>query len=637
MKCLSFVSILQSSINNYSNVIKIRHLFVSRLFIRREIHFQTEKMMITPKIRSITSKDKIKEGDSFILISDQIEKLGSLVSGEVEKSITNYNKIDKTFNNKCQLLFAEDLPGNRLIWTPIGTLDSDIDDARRLYEAAIDAVKCAINIGSMKPVIQVLLSDKLKLMYPKWMEVILLGAYHGSYIPIELRDINRKKLDEILLFSQKKDMKDIFKKISSYEEGRCVARDIGGSDPERMAPPKVEEYVRKVFGDKSSSIKLTVKSDVSEFEKSYPLLAAVNRAANAVPRHQGRLMFLEYGNKDTADTSLYLVGKGITYDTGGADVKAGGHMAGMHRDKCGAAAVAGFFRTLDLLKPDNLYVCGSMSMVRNSIGEESYVADEIVTSRAGVRIRIGNTDAEGRMVMSDPLCEMKEKALLSKSKDKHIFTIATLTGHCVVAVGESYTAVMDNGPARLKKMAQQLQSLGDEMAEPIEISTVRREDFQFNKGKSEYEDVLQCNNLPSSQTPRGHQIPAAFMAMASGLDKCGKDSATPIPYTHCDIAGSSGPFPGVPTGHRIILKWEKLSNFKESKHIRYLQSSTKEIQRNNGGIMTTIKCGNLTIIKKIAHDLAPTSWRYDENIQINLEELSKSTSRENTYHYAIHV
>ena len=61
-----------------------------------------------------------------------------------------------------------------------------------------------------------------------------------------------------------------------------------------------------------------------------------------------------------------------------------------------------------MLQPEHVRVVGGMSMVRNSVGEECYVADEIITSRAGVRIRIGNTDAEGRMAMGDVLCKMKE-------------------------------------------------------------------------------------------------------------------------------------------------------------------------------------------------------------------------------------
>ena len=90
-----------------------------------------------------------------------------------------------------------------------------------------------------------------------------------------------------------------------------------------------------------------------------------------------------------------MVGKGLTYDTGGADIKHGGNMVSMHRDKCGAAFVAGFFKSLAIARPKNFKCVGYLCLARNSIGEECYVTDEIVTARSKQRIRIGNTDAEG--------------------------------------------------------------------------------------------------------------------------------------------------------------------------------------------------------------------------------------------------
>jgi leucyl aminopeptidase len=244
------------------------------------------------------------------------------------------------------------------------------------------------------------------------------------------------------------------------------------------------------------------------------------------------------------------VGKGVTYDTGGADVKAGGIMAGMSRDKCGAAAVAGFFQVLALLKPKGVKAIGAMSIVRNSIGENCYVADEIIVSRAGVRTRIGNTDAEGRMVMTDVLCMMKELAV--NEVNPHLFTIATLTGHVCLAVG-NYTAVMDNGPAKRENFSAKIQKNGEELGDMIEISTIRREDYDFiKKGTGDGEDLLQCNNAASSRTPRGHQFPAAFMIEAAGLDKHGINSKKPLKYTHIDIAGSSGHVPDTPTSVPIL-------------------------------------------------------------------------------------
>ena len=94
--------------------------------------------------------------------------------------------------------------------------------------------------------------------------------------------------------------------------------------------------------------------------------------------------------------------------------------------------------------------------------------------------------------------------------DPQLMTIATLTGHAVLAVG-GYSTIMDNGPARAAGTALQVQEAGDKVGDMFEISTVRREDWDFVKDKSgEFVSILQCNNAASSRTPRGHQFPAAF-------------------------------------------------------------------------------------------------------------------------------
>ena len=96
-------------------------------------------------------------------------------------------------------------------------------------------------------------------------------------------------------------------------------------------------------------------------------------------------------------------------------------------------------------------------------------------------------------------------------------TIATLTGHAVLAVG-GYSTIMDNGPARVSGTAFQVQEAGDRVGDMFEISTIRREDWDFVKDKSgEFVSVLQCNNAASSRTPRGHQFPAAFMMQVRGF------------------------------------------------------------------------------------------------------------------------
>ncbi|ESO93040.1 hypothetical protein LOTGIDRAFT_190097 [Lottia gigantea] len=485
--------------------------------------------------------------DSVVVVTDAIEKLtGNLEC--LQAPLRKYSEIDQSCCKKLVFLDTDVVPGRRLIFSPTGLLNRDYDDVRRFADAAIAGIKRAVQAGSKAPLLVRPVDDS----FPKAGLVSLLGALHALYVPLEVREANpakSKKVDTLGVWCD--DQTRLEKGIaigSTLELARSVCRDIGGSDPERMAAIRVEEYLGQQLN--GTNITIDVISDVNILEKEYPLLAAVNRAANTVERHRGRVIFLEYNGEGPIEKTLFFVGKGITYDTGGADIKAGGIMAGMHRDKCGAAAVAGFFMLLGQLKPKGIRAVGAMAMVRNSVGEESYVADEIITSRAGVRVRVGNTDAEGRMVMADVLCRCKELAL--QAVNPEIFTIATLTGHAIRAMGFNYSIIMDNGPARKLQTAQKVQSAGEEYGDPFEVSTVRREDYDFVVGPSEYEDILQCNNAPSSATPRGHQFPAAFMIRAAGLDKHGIDSEKPLPYSHMDIAGSSGPFPGVPTGAPIV-------------------------------------------------------------------------------------
>lgn len=380
-------------------------------------------------------------------------------------------------------------------------------------------------------------------------DLLLITLTHPQ--PIQLReDVPEKKqrLSSLSLLIDDPKAEEIFNEAIVLESGRLVARDIGVGDPERMAPPRVEAYIKPLF----SNIKVTVINDLETLNKEYPLFAAVNRAAKTVERHQGRIIFLEYIPPSPARKTLLLVGKGVTYDTGGADIKAGGVMAGMSRDKCGAAAVAGFLQVVSEQQPKDIHVIGALCLVRNSVGEESYVSDEVITSRAGVRVRIGNTDAEGRMCMADVLCRMKELAVEGNLPDPHIFTIATLTGHAFISAGEGQSIIVDNSVAASEDHARKLQAAGEAHGEPFEVSVLRQCDFDFNAAKVIGEDVVQSNNLPSVRTPRGHQVPAAFMIKATGLDKHGLDSEKPLKYTHLDIAGSAGEYPEMPTAAPIV-------------------------------------------------------------------------------------
>ena len=234
-------------------------------------------------------------------------------------------------------------------------------------------------------------------------------------------------------------------------------------------------------------------------------------------------------------------------------------MAGMSRDKCGGAAVAGFLKTIAELAPAGVRVIGEIGAVRNNVGSDSYVSDEILVAHSGRRVRIGNTDAEGRLVLADLLSHLRKDAL--QAENPMLFSIATLTGHAALAVGP-YTAAIENGPARERGVASRLFELGEAWGDPFEVSHLRREDWDFVRPRSSADDVLSCNNEPSSRTPRGHQFPVAFLNIASGLDAHGGNGDRPLPYTHLDVAGSAvekSDFQhGRPTGAPIVALTQSL-------------------------------------------------------------------------------
>jgi leucyl aminopeptidase len=429
------------------------------------------------------------------------------------------------------------------------------DDPRSVSDAAKAGVAAAIKAGSKAPIVFV--SGDVTgagAEFAKAPLVAALGTFEGCYSTLQTREAlgeaSAEPVEKVGFVFDGMDATAsdaVIAQATAVEEGRRVARDICSGDPERMAPPRAAEYMEAAFaGAKNTTIK--VNGDLAAIEGTHPLLAAVCRASRKVPRHHPAIVSVDYTPAGGYDKLVVFVGKGVTYDTGGADIKAGGIMAGMKRDKGGAAAVAGFMRTVATMQPEGTRYVALCGYVRNSVGTECYVADEVITSHAGKRVLVVNTDAEGRMVMADLLSEAREMAKAEveagtvAADGVQLHTCATLTGHAVVAMG-IYPIALDNWVAAQKHSglgtARAIQAAAHSVADPFEVSTMRREDIAFVAPRHSSYDVLQCNTAPSSRTPRGHQFPAAFLMMASGLGDHGRSSDIPLAYTHLDIAGAA--------------------------------------------------------------------------------------------------
>jgi leucyl aminopeptidase len=453
---------------------------------------------------------------------------------------------------------AAGLPGGRLVLSTTGGVASWEQDVRLVAQAAGAAVTRAMSAGARRPLLWVVPRGNDP-RFARALEVALLGALAALWEPLELRWAGERppRLDALGVLAQGGDAQAAIDRALALERARVVARDICGTEPEAMAPEGIARYCEQVFA--GGPVRVEVLRDQELIARGYPLVAAVARASAPVPRHHPRIVRLEYEGAGPIERTLLLAGKGLTYDTGGADLKTDGHMAGMSRDKGGAAAVAGLLQVCAERLPKGVRVIALLGAVRNSIGAESFVADEIIPSRAGVRVRIGNTDAEGRLVLADLLAQLREEADAAPSP--LLFSIATLTGHAALAHGP-YTALVETGAARQAGVCDAIARAGDALGDPVESSRLRPEDYAFVGGRSPAEDVISCNSLPSSRTPRGHQFPAAFLDIVSGLRAYNRDREAPVGFVHVDIAGSAvanGSWAsGQPTGAPVIAMAEGL-------------------------------------------------------------------------------
>merc|ERR1712137_113715 len=216
--------------------------------------------------------------------------------------------------------------------------------------------------------------------------------------------------------------------------GTLFARDLGNEQADDMNPEKVEEVARALAGENDQFSVRVVKGKELE-ELGMNMLMAVGQAS----RWEPRLIFLEYRPNASDDTMpTVLLGKGITFDTGGLNLKPTNFIEEMHMDMCGAATVLGTAKAVSKLQMKQNIVF-AVSVAENAISEHAYKPGAILKSYSGKTVHVGNTDAEGRLVLADALTYAQEIY-----KPKTVVDVATLTGACVVALGEYAAGLFSN-------------------------------------------------------------------------------------------------------------------------------------------------------------------------------------------------
>ncbi|NIP84731.1 MAG: leucyl aminopeptidase [Planctomycetales bacterium] len=284
---------------------------------------------------------------------------------------------------------------------------------------------------------------------PRWPDSMTQAAVAGSAVGCRGQDLYQKEKTrypfEQLLWSTTKD---------TIATGRILAESINltrrlvDEPPGKLYPAAFAEAAREV------ARQYELKIDVWGIEKLKAERCGALLAVAQGSSQEPQLVILRYRGGQADDPVLALVGKGVTFDSGGLSLKPSESMMTMKCDMAGAATVLGAVNAIAALKlPVN--VTGYLGLVENMTGPSAYKLGDVLTARDGTTIEIHNTDAEGRLVLADTLA-----VAVDQGADK-IIDLATLTGACVVALGEQVAGVMSNDQDWCDRILEAAESSGE--------------------------------------------------------------------------------------------------------------------------------------------------------------------------------
>ena len=410
------------------------------------------------------------------------------------------------FNNykgESVLILSE----SKRAYVPLSKLD--LDELRVAAAKAYNALK-SLNIKSIKLASYVAQCQKLGF------EALAEGFLLGSYEFNKYKEKKEKYTLKEIIFSteefagKKVDLKaanEGFKEAEIIASATNFTKDIVNEIPEIYTPQKMAQDALNLAKN-IASIKCEVYDEKFLAKENMNAFLAVNRASV----HKPRLIHLTYKPKKSKKRIIF-VGKGLTYDSGGLSLKPADYMLTMKSDKSGAAAALGIIKgAAELNLPFEIHAI--LGATENMIGGNAYKPDDVLISRSGVSIEVRNTDAEGRLVLADCLSYAQD------FKPDILIDMATLTGACVVGLGEYTTGIMGNSESLKSEFKSKIKDSG-ELATTLDFNPYLSELI-----KSQIADVSNC-----ASSRYGGAITAG-MFLAKFIKDEYKDK-----WLHLDIAG----------------------------------------------------------------------------------------------------
>ncbi len=478
------------------------------------------------------------EGKSSL--SEETSAVDKALRGLIKKTLATEEFSGKA-NQTLLLHTPGDIPAQRVLLIGLGKKRSF--DLERSRQAAGTAARYVRDLG-LKTVSTVIHGNGTALGWDRLAQAVVEGSLLGLYQFTPYRTEKRSDIKEIrnltlMIRSGKKRGQAASGALRGQilAESTNFARDLCNHPSNVVTPSRFSEEARALAKKLGLTCQVLERADAKRIGMGAFL--GVARGSQEPPK----FIVLEYHGTKRKEPPVVLVGKTITFDSGGISLKPAEKMEQMKMDMAGGAAVFGALRAVAQLKlPISLVVI--LPATENMPAGTAIKPGDVVKSLAGKTIEVINTDAEGRMVLADAL------TYAARYKPSAIIDLATLTGACVAALGHHATGILGNNP----RLLEHLKRAGEESGERVWELPLWEE--YFNQIKSDVADIKNVGG-------RG----AGTITAAAFLNKFVED----FPWAHLDIAGTACTETGRPyvpkgaTGVGVRLLVQYLSRMASSR------------------------------------------------------------------------
>ncbi|MEE9189169.1 MAG: leucyl aminopeptidase [Candidatus Neomarinimicrobiota bacterium] len=418
------------------------------------------------------------------------------LGGQISKAVKGGDI--KGESGESTLLFYDK---GRVLIVGLGKRDKFNNETIRLAGGAV--IKTAMSKKFSSVVMEVFGNESTPASCQALAEGIILGSY--QFLNFKTDDEDQFEVSSATVLDA--DSKGLSKGVK-IAIAVCLARDIS-NNPGNVSTPT---YLAKIAGEIAKEGKMSLKVfDREEFtEMGMGGLAGVALGTDQPPK----FIVVTYNGGSSSQKPVVLVGKGLTFDSGGISIKPAASMDEMKFDMCGSAVVLGILKAAALLKP-KVNIVGIIPSTENLSGGKALKPGDILTAYNGKTIEVLNTDAEGRLILADGL------SYASKHFDpEFILDFATLTGAVVIALGHVTTGILGTDPTLIEKIKAASERTGEKVWElPL---------------WEEYSKHIKSKIADIKNVGEGRQ--AGTIAAGVFLKEFVKEG---IPWVHFDIAGTA--------------------------------------------------------------------------------------------------